>query len=61
MAYKVNIDENTAKYLVECCGSGMQELINELRKSYRICWCRWNNNKRKHRQIVYKTNSSYNI
>ena len=31
-AYKVNIDENTAKYLVECCGSGMQELINELRK-----------------------------
>ena len=32
MAYKVNIDENTAKYLVECCGSGMQELINELRK-----------------------------
>ena len=31
-AYKVNIDENTARYLIECCGSGMQELINELRK-----------------------------
>ena len=31
-AYKVEIDENTARYLVECCGSGMQELINELRK-----------------------------
>lgn len=32
MAYKVDMDENTARYLVECCGSGMQELINELRK-----------------------------
>lgn len=32
LAYKVKIDENTARYLVECCGSGMQELINELRK-----------------------------
>lgn len=31
-AYNVEIDDNTAKYLVECCGSGMQELINELRK-----------------------------
>ena len=32
VAYKVNIDDATAKYLVECCGTGMQDLINELRK-----------------------------
>ena len=30
--YKVNIEENTLKYLVEECGTGMQELINESRK-----------------------------
>ena len=32
MAYKVKIDNNTAKYLVECCGTNMQDLINEIRK-----------------------------
>jgi len=31
-AYKVNIDDNTLKYLIECCGISMQELINESRK-----------------------------
>ncbi len=31
-AYKVNVDEVTLKYLIECCGTGMQELINESRK-----------------------------
>ena len=31
-AYKVNIDNNTLTYFVECCGSDMQELINEIRK-----------------------------
>lgn len=31
-AYKVNIEENTLKYLIEECGTGMQELINESRK-----------------------------
>lgn len=31
-AYKVNIDENTLKYLIEQVGTGMQELINESRK-----------------------------
>ena len=31
-AYKVNIDENTLKYLIESCGTSMQELINESRK-----------------------------
>lgn len=31
-AYKVNIDETTIKYLIEECGTGMQELINESRK-----------------------------
>ena len=31
-AYQVNIDDNTAKYLVESCGTSMQDLINEIRK-----------------------------
>ncbi len=31
-AYKVNIDDSTVKYLVECCGTNMQDLINEIRK-----------------------------
>lgn len=31
-AYQVTIDDNTAKYLVESCGSNMQDLINEIRK-----------------------------
>lgn len=31
-AYKVNIDTNTITYFIECCGTDMQELINEIRK-----------------------------
>lgn len=31
-AYKVNIDDITLKYLIESCGTSMQELINESRK-----------------------------
>lgn len=31
-AYKVQIDDNTLKYFIECCGTNMQELINEIRK-----------------------------
>lgn len=31
-AYKVNIEMNTITYLIECCGTDMQELINEVRK-----------------------------
>lgn len=31
-AYKVNVDDNTLKYLIESCGTSMQELINESRK-----------------------------
>ncbi|MBR0350914.1 MAG: DNA polymerase III subunit delta [Clostridia bacterium] len=30
--YKVNIDSNTIRYFIECCGTNMQELINEIRK-----------------------------
>lgn len=30
--YKVNISSNTIKYFIECCGTNMQELINEIRK-----------------------------
>ena len=31
-AYKVNIDFETTKYFIECCGTNMQDLINEIRK-----------------------------
>ena len=31
-AYKVNVEMNTLIYLIECCGTDMQELINETRK-----------------------------
>lgn len=31
-AYKVRIDANTAKYFIECCGTSLQDLINEIRK-----------------------------
>ncbi|NLC87967.1 MAG: DNA polymerase III subunit delta [Clostridiaceae bacterium] len=31
-AYKVNVDESTLRYIIECSGTNMQELINEIRK-----------------------------
>lgn len=31
-AYEVQIDSNTLRYLIECCGTNMQDLINEIRK-----------------------------
>ena len=31
-AYKVNVENSTLQYLIECCGTDMQELINETRK-----------------------------
>ena len=31
-SYKVNVDENILQYLIECCGTNMQDLINETRK-----------------------------
>ena len=31
-AYHVNIQDNVAQYLIECCGTNMQDLINEVRK-----------------------------
>ncbi len=31
-AYKVNVDDATLRYLIECCGTNMQDLINEIRK-----------------------------
>lgn len=30
--YSVNIDSNTLQYFIECCGTNMQILINEIRK-----------------------------
>ena len=31
-AYEVQIDSGTLKYFIECCGTNMQDLINEIRK-----------------------------
>ena len=31
-SYKVNIDAQTMRYFIECCGTNMQDLINEIRK-----------------------------
>ena len=31
-AYKVNVEMSTLSYLIECCGTDMQDLINETRK-----------------------------
>lgn len=31
-SYKVQIDNNTLRYFIECCGTNMQDLINEIRK-----------------------------
>lgn len=31
-AYKVEIDPPTLQYFIECCGTSMQDLINEIRK-----------------------------
>ena len=30
--YRVNIDNSTLQYFIECCGTNMQVLINEIRK-----------------------------
>jgi len=30
--YKVEIDDNSLRYFIECCGTSMQDLINEIRK-----------------------------
>lgn len=30
--YNVSIDKNTIQYFIECCGTNMQDLINEIRK-----------------------------
>lgn len=30
--YKVEIDNSTLRYFIECCGTNMQDLINEIRK-----------------------------
>ena len=31
-AYKVKVQDSTIQYLIECCGTNMQDLINETRK-----------------------------
>lgn len=30
--YKVQVDDSTLRYFIECCGTNMQDLINEIRK-----------------------------
>lgn len=31
-AYKVQIEDSTLRYFIECCGTNMQDLMNEIRK-----------------------------
>ncbi len=31
-AYQVQVEDSTLQYFIECCGTNMQELINEIRK-----------------------------
>ena len=31
-AYKIKVEDSTLQYFIECCGTNMQELINEIRK-----------------------------
>lgn len=47
--YKVHIEENDLQYLIECCGTNMQELINEIRKLIEYAGENRNNKKRRYR------------
>lgn len=40
-AYKVNIDDNTLKYFIECVGTNLQNLINEIRKQIEYARRKW--------------------
>ncbi len=46
--YKVQISENDLQYLIECCGTNMQELINEIRKLIEYAGENRNNKKRRY-------------
>ena len=43
MAYKVQVSEDTLKYLLECSGTNMQSLINEIRKLIEYTRRKWRN------------------
>ena len=38
-AYKVQIDDSTLRYFIECCGTNMQDLINEIKDVCRQISC----------------------
>ncbi len=59
--YKVNIEESTIQYLIECSGTSMQDLINEIRKLIEYVGENRNNKKRRYRQISNKKDRKYNI
>lgn len=44
-AYKVNIDDDTLRYLIEIAGTSMQDLINEIRKLIEYVRSKWYNKK----------------
>ncbi len=46
--YKVQISENDLQYLIESCGTNMQELINEIRKLIEYAGENRNNKKRRY-------------
>lgn len=39
--YKVQIDNSNLQYFIECCGTNMQDLINEIRKLIEYAGVRW--------------------
>ena len=49
MAYKVDVSEDTLKYLLECSGTNMQNLINEIRKLIEYARRKWENYKKRSR------------
>jgi len=51
-AYEVNIENYTLQYLIEMCGTNLQELINEIRKLIEYAGKRRNNHKRSNRSSL---------
>ena len=55
-AYGVEVEDATLLYFIECCGTNMQELINEIRKLIEYTGKRRNCYQTSHRFIIIQTN-----
>ena len=47
IAYKVDISEDTLKYLLECSGTSLQNLVNEIRKLIEYVRTKWKDYKKR--------------